>query len=915
MPIIRFEITDSSTAAGINEAVISIRPAIIAPGVTANVGGTNGVWISPILGPRSYRVKVEAPNHTPVEENMDLSGARYADPPGGPPLQLKFPLDLEPITPEKRAHSYIAQGFQELGNVLNELEVSIEQSDMKESEEKIKESNGMIEDLRNNLAGYVNLPEYANMRTAFANLATRQRDLQQKAKDLKPRGLSLAPTKKRFGIPVAGGKKLQWQWPPAIFAGLVVVIFTFVYFVYLFGPLNSLVGGISAFLAFILLLIPVGLGSYFGFNPLLEAFSQHLPNVIMGGIITILTYILIGIPLVNSIPIIRDAFILKWIVIPGIIFTIVTISSNQGRAGFGKTIAHSLIWTVIGILALAGLKFFTTGAAFDIDSYINSLNALRIVGVSQETIGKMQDGIRNTLSFLQFKAAEPAKPEAKKIGGFEAIRFKFGTRHNNYLFPTLFARMNYTFPVSVSNPNSFDTNLVVKDFALDEIYLKDGSSRILCGSTQDGSGKISLDDIAPEIEKTATIDFVNKADCREIWAKAVGQDPANATPMYPAKVKFFLAETEKKECQETAGGDDSFCVNILRNYYSNYFKGDATKSATSNDVWARYIGSENMCECKINRYYNTLDDLCLFEKTAATITLKSNYNFNVQGKGELILVKNEQDIKLAPKPSITSSAGPLTITAYFVSDVHVFGQSGVGRTTKMFIDVKNDGAGAAGISNAKINGKGTPVDVGGITIERCSPELSGLFIGSGETATAVCDVRVESDSSIVTGAYKTIPVIVDMEYEYSQSHSASVGIKKEIIPEGVSGSDEVELKKRIEVLPYYCPPDLKIYSDQATQTQQHPPPLVTQPTPTPEPTPSECNQNVQDADGNKLSCRTVSGVSVKLCCFEGQTDEACKSVHDNEKSNDPNAGTANYCNQRINGWNGYCINGQGECLS
>ncbi|MBI1978666.1 MAG: hypothetical protein HYS62_01230, partial [Candidatus Aenigmarchaeota archaeon] len=487
-------------------------------------------------------------------------------------------------------------------------------------------------------------------------------------------------------------------------------------------------------------------------------------------------------------------------------------------------------WKVIKyVLPVAGVYFLifyvidlhTIGDLINFDWYLDKLDLLRWLGISQDTIDGMKDGVRNTLSFLQFKGAEPTKPEAKKIGGFEAMQFKFGSGQNDYLLPTLFARMDYTLPLTVTNPNKFDTNLVGKSFLIDEIFLKNGSTLIMCGSTTatgkdaDGNpisvlkGKIELGDVNPEEEKVIVIDFMNKTNCIDVVADARGYDAAEkeaANPMFPVKVRIFMSEEDaENECKEELTKDppvekDQACVNVLNDFYTRY---QIPESASSKDVSAKFVKSDSACECKINRYFNIMDELCFIDNNQAKASLRSNFGFSVQGKGEMILVKSDADRKLAPKPEITSSAGPLTVTTYFISDIHVPDKT---ETTRMFVQIANDGDGTAQIEDLRKTA--TP---SGVTIGACVPTPNKAqntkIPVNKDGITVSCPVAVTADAiGSITGSYLTIPVIVDIDYTYQQTHSTTINVKKETIPDGVTDNDQIrELNRQFKPLPYYCP--------------------------------------------------------------------------------------------------------------
>ncbi len=512
--------------------------------------------------------------------------------------------------------------------------------------------------------------------------------------------------------------------------------------------------------------------------------------------------------------------------VPFILALITAYTANRDKEkGLGITLLHiTSIMFLLGVL-LFGINLITSGAFLNIETYLRPLDVLRVIGVPQDTIDNTKEGIRSVLSFLQFKGAESVKPEAKKIGGFEAIQLKFGSRYNDYLLPTLFARQDYVLPVTVINPNKFGTGLTVKDFTIREAFLNNGTgtNRIICGTTTKTdptdstktilTGQINLDNINPEEEKSVTIDFKGKTtqnnsvhvtpavgelvDCRSIIGKS--------NPLYTAKFTVDVLTTDQED----------ECVNLCQskvtqsntNYsVSNELDKEATKFKKSGEV----------CECVVKRYYNIMDDLCFINNDKTKIELSTTYNLTVQGKGELVLVKTDADRKSAPKPIITSSAGPLTVTTYFVSDVHVPGSS---KTSIMFIQITNDGDGTAQINELKVNGGvfiGDKIDPEEdirddklVIVKQCQPSSRRISI-TKDGITLSCPVTVDTDKtsyeSKVTGAYLTVPVIVDINYTYSQTHSTTVNVKKEVIPDAVTNDDQIkDLNRQFKALPYYCP--------------------------------------------------------------------------------------------------------------
>ena len=566
---------------------------------------------------------------------------------------------------------------------------------------------------------------------------------------------------------------------------------------------------------------------------------------------------------------------------------------------------------VLPVVAAYFLIFFildlhTIGDLINFDWYLARLDLLRFVGVPQDTIDNMRDGVRKSLSFLQFKGAQPTTPEAKKIGGFEAIQLKFGSRHNNFALPNMFARMDYVLPITITNPNKFDTKLVVKNFVLEEAFLVNGTGRIMCGGN-DGQACVkhgadykltiiddlpyccadksncpvevrkpvkkymnNLGDISPEDEKLVSLDFKGKTlnnldgdskpdgevtNCRfvlnrsnplfSVRFKQPGRDiqgtqgtcdvngdgkldviDENKLPNigFPgSKIEQCKTAQCIEECSTTVLMHNQQ-YDLPRSTVFNYnpkatpaFSNTPGDNPPGNELdinETRYLQSTNECECKVKKYYNIQDDLCFTKDDKVSITANSNYEFSVQGKGELLLVKTDADKKLAPRAKITSSAGPLTVTTYFVSDVHVPGKI---ETSRMFIQISNDGDGTATINRMKINdaifigeSQVTEKDLqndGMVKIKQCLPNKRGVNVPK-DGITLSCGVEIDNKivQTKVTGAYLTIPAIVEIDYRYSQDHSTTLNVKKETIPDGVTDSDQIkELNKQFIGLPYYCP--------------------------------------------------------------------------------------------------------------
>ncbi|MBI2005311.1 MAG: carboxypeptidase regulatory-like domain-containing protein [Candidatus Aenigmarchaeota archaeon] len=507
--------------------------------------------------------------------------------------------------------------------------------------------------------------------------------------------------------------------------------------------------------------------------------------------------------------------------LPLVVYLISYYTAKQ-QGGPQKTFARVAV-----VLAVIGGGLFlwnlvSSGKAFEIETYLKPLDVLRLFGVSQGAIDNMKENVRNVLSFLQFKAAEPVKPEAKKFGGFEAIDLKFGSGYNDYILPPLFARdEEYNLPVTIINPNEVDSGMKpVTDFYIDGIYLNNRSEGVMCGEIGT-CGKDKACTLNSEQEVIATLDFKGltkqsgvisgtKTDCRTITGKG--------KPL--ASVEVTYNKNEDDDCEVTKLKTDFGCDIIANIFKTNYGVDTSVERVSEKTKFT--------CVCELNRFYNIMDELCFMNNDKAEVELTSHFNSEVEGKGELILVQKESDRKSAPKPTITSGAGPLTVTTYFITDVYV---KDTNPPVKMFIQIENDGSGSAKVNYSiddkslidfkpgeKISLKSNP----SIEISKCSPVPRTITDGSGKPnfipvlvdkdgTTITCDVGISKDIKI-SGSYLTVPVIVDLKYSYSQEHSKTLNVKKASIPNDITDPRQIaELEQQFEPLPYYCPSNLEIY--------------------------------------------------------------------------------------------------------
>ncbi|MEM7824462.1 MAG: hypothetical protein QXD72_01920 [Candidatus Aenigmatarchaeota archaeon] len=190
------------------------------------------------------------------------------------------------------------------------------------------------------------------------------------------------------------------------------------------------------------------------------------------------------------------------------------------------------------------------------------------------------------------------------------------------------------------------------------------------------------------------------------------------------------------------------------------------------------------------------------------------------------------------------------------------------------IEIKNIGTGRAFLGGTKPTKEN--LDIVSITTTGVRCTKNGVKLTNGKLGKLVCYL----DTSRVT-TLQTFSIDVTIDYSYFVEKTSSITVLKSVAP----------------IAPAASPP---------------PTPTPTPPPTNPSPT-AECDQKVRDAMGNKLECRSVSGVPVKICCFQGQSDEDCRSVFDSRRGGDPNVGEANYCTEKIKGGKDYCINGEGEC--
>ncbi|MEM7825200.1 MAG: hypothetical protein QXO27_04480, partial [Candidatus Aenigmatarchaeota archaeon] len=158
------------------------------------------------------------------------------------------------------------------------------------------------------------------------------------------------------------------------------------------------------------------------------------------------------------------------------------------------------------------------------------------------------------------------------------------------------------------------------------------------------------------------------------------------------------------------------------------------------------------------------------------------YNFFVVGNGEFGFVQTEKDLKLLPKPKITTSAGPLSLTVYFLPS-YVINEKDTGRDVRMFLNLKNDGSGDAEIKDISIVQNlqdNAQVKFETDSIESCLSELKSsgkIRVSAGESWGKSCSLGYPSVSG-QTGPFATIPITVNMKYSYEEVISRTVRIKK-----------------------------------------------------------------------------------------------------------------------------------------
>ncbi|MBI2084093.1 MAG: hypothetical protein HYT70_00560 [Candidatus Aenigmarchaeota archaeon] len=596
-----------------------------------------------------------------------------------------------------------------------------------------------------------------------------------------------------------------------------------------------------------ILTVFVPIAFFFAVYNLIPRDIKDIRPIVIGAIAAGVTFLLLQIGPLSTIrsPTIQFG-------IPLIVFFVVAyVAQNnlQQPGGVGRTI----LW-LTGIFAVIGVGFyvlnlFTTGAFLNIETYLQPLNVLTVVGVPQETVDGMKQGIRDVLKFLNVQAIKPLKPEVKKSGGFEAIQLNFGSKFNDYRLPTLFARMEYLLPVTIINPNKIETGVEpVKGFYIDEVYIINGSTdKVICGvaplplkvetAKQESpifSGRVDVGDILPQEEKSLTILFTGRSPKITDEGKYVNCSYTASfgktysfTPLAPVRVKESPSGENSviKACEKAQNKREcytsqckSYCQGVMQTSNGRYGVHNKLDEPAT-----RYIENTNECECKIKRLDNVMDDLCFMSGNKAKLELKAHYNFFVEGKGELVVAQQEADQKLVPKPRVTSSLGPLTVTAYFVPDIYVV-ERNAGVVT-LFVDIANDGEGSATINDYEIKDFDT---------RTCVP-TTPLSADAKASTTIVCDATAFAKGAKLQGRFTTLPLIVDVNYSYSQKYTKDLNVEKKSISDIVTeGSDEyIDLDRQFSPLPYYCERGLNIYGSGGQAISVAP---VTQPT-----APSSCD--------------------------------------------------------------------------
>lgn len=427
-----------------------------------------------------------------------------------------------------------------------------------------------------------------------------------------------------------------------------------------------------------------------------------------------------------------------WTWLLPLVVLFITAFTAHGK-GFWRTLIYAVIILIITSIFTGFIDAITTGKIYNIDYWLNKLNFLHLLGVPEGTLESFKDGIRSVLCTLTNCKKLPVTPVAEKIGGYQALEVKFGSKYANYVPPALYAPSDnasiddYSIPITVINPNPSDSGLIIKNFKIsNDIYMKNKTGfRLMCGQVDNcGISNPNKCEIEPGRDEQISVDFKEGS----ISGCSLGS-------VYEVKDNIY----DKESCDR---------------------------------LGCRFTKSSD-CVCEVKRTANDFTDLCKdFAGSKVTIELNTHFDFDVVGTTEFRLVQKDDDVQLMPSPKITSSSGPLTVTAYFSPD---YFSNGKPRSVKMFVSISNTGGGSASISNAAIDVQSSQIVFNNKT--GCEGKIRNISVvndGKDNSKYTTCDFITSDGKKQIgfSGPYATIPVSIRINYTYDKTESTTIPIVK-----------------------------------------------------------------------------------------------------------------------------------------
>jgi hypothetical protein len=424
-----------------------------------------------------------------------------------------------------------------------------------------------------------------------------------------------------------------------------------------------------------------------------------------------------------------------------------------------------IIAVVVG--GIFGYKFFPESAKAEIGKYFKTLSCMFSGDYQQCMISEQT-------------------PEAEKVGGYQAVTIQFGSKYNDYIVPTVYANdiSGYYLPITVSNPNPEENKeLTVENFSIKSSFWSDdpgvpdnhhegdvdmigGSNlKIMCGfaDTCNETNNVECQKLLPGIDKEIILRFED------------GNGSANCPSASDFKIRISDSEC-KGMCNngtiDQTCSENTTCANDLCES-----KCKAPEYKFLDFVNCTYDANQKKCVFERNK--NNFSELCS-EKFGESTTVKFlvNYSFFVVGNGEFGFVQTEKDLKVLPKPKITTSAGPLSLTVYFLPS-YIINEKNTGREIRMFLNLKNDGGGDAVVNNINITQNIQDTAQVRFDQNNFNSCLNGekIRVSSDESWGKSCNLGILSVSG-QTGPFATIPITVSMKYSYEETISKSIPIKK-----------------------------------------------------------------------------------------------------------------------------------------